>query len=95
MDVGVRELKARLSHYLDLAQRGEDVVVTEHSRPVARIVGLKAELPAHLAGMVRRGEIYPAPGPRRTLNLPAPVSRSGSLVDALLEERQREYERLP
>jgi prevent-host-death family protein len=34
-DVGVRELKQRLSEYLDRAERGELVRVTERGRPKA------------------------------------------------------------
>jgi len=95
MDVGVRELKARLSHYLDLAQGGQDVVVTEHGRPVARIVGIRLELPAHLASMAQRGELQPARRTRAALGALAPPVAAGSLVDVLLEERQREYDRVP
>jgi len=35
---GVRDLKNRLSHYLSLVKKGEEVVVTERGRAVARIV---------------------------------------------------------
>jgi prevent-host-death family protein len=38
MDVGVRELKARLSEYLARVERGETVNVTSRGRRVARIV---------------------------------------------------------
>jgi prevent-host-death family protein len=34
-DVGVRELKQRLSEYLDRAERGELLVVTDRGRPKA------------------------------------------------------------
>lgn len=37
MDVPVRDLKNHLSEYLRRAQAGEDIVVTSHSRPVARL----------------------------------------------------------
>ena len=33
--VGVRELKNRLTYYLQRAKKGEEVVVTERGRPVA------------------------------------------------------------
>lgn len=36
--VSVAEAKARLSAVLDTVQGGEDVVITKHGRPVARIV---------------------------------------------------------
>ena len=35
MDVGVRDLKARLSAYLKRAAAGELITVTDHGRPVA------------------------------------------------------------
>lgn len=38
MSVGVRELKANLSEHLARAARGEEVVVTDRNRPIARLV---------------------------------------------------------
>lgn len=38
MEVSVRELKDRLSQYLRAAQAGEEVVVTSHGKPVARLL---------------------------------------------------------
>jgi prevent-host-death family protein len=37
-EVRIPELKARLSHYLRLAERGEEVLVKDRDRPVARLV---------------------------------------------------------
>jgi prevent-host-death family protein len=41
--VPVRELRQNLSRYLDRVKAGEDLTVTEHGRPVARLVPLVAE----------------------------------------------------
>lgn len=38
MDVGVRELKSRLSEYLARVERGETVTVTSRGRRIAQIV---------------------------------------------------------
>jgi prevent-host-death family protein len=38
MDTSVRELKARLSHYLKLAACGEPVTVTSRGAPIVRLV---------------------------------------------------------
>jgi prevent-host-death family protein len=38
MQAPVRDLKARLSEYLRLAAQGEEVIVTLHGRPIARLV---------------------------------------------------------
>ena len=37
---GVAALKARLSRYLDRVKGGQEVVVTEHGRPIAKLVPL-------------------------------------------------------
>ena len=38
MDVGVRELRHGLSRHLASVQKGHTITVTDHGRPVARIV---------------------------------------------------------
>jgi len=40
MNVGIRELKAKLSEYVSAAAGGEEVIVTDRGRPVARLTGL-------------------------------------------------------
>jgi prevent-host-death family protein len=42
MDVGIRELKARLSHYVDRAANGEILRITDRGRPRAVIMPLPA-----------------------------------------------------
>jgi prevent-host-death family protein len=37
MDVGVRELKSKLSEYLARTAAGEEIVVTDRGRPIARL----------------------------------------------------------
>lgn len=61
MDVGVRELKAKLSEYVGRAAAGETVIVTDRGRPVARLTGLDATTP--LSRGIEEGWIEP---PRRT-----------------------------
>ncbi len=38
MDIGIRELKARLSEHLERVARGEVITVTNHGRRVAQII---------------------------------------------------------
>jgi prevent-host-death family protein len=40
MDVGVSELRAHLSEWLEHVRNGQEVVVTDRGVPVARILGL-------------------------------------------------------
>lgn len=51
MEVSVRELKNRLSHYLRLIQKGESIVVTSHHTPLARLLPLPP--PAEQEGLLR------------------------------------------
>jgi prevent-host-death family protein len=36
--VGVRDLKAKLSEYLDKAKLGNEIIVTDHGKPIARLI---------------------------------------------------------
>ena len=38
MKVGVRELRNNLSRYLDRVHAGDEVIVTDHGREIARVV---------------------------------------------------------
>ncbi len=58
MDVAVTELRANLSHWLDRARGGEEVVVTERGRPVARISGVATT--STLERLAAEGVIGPA-----------------------------------
>lgn len=83
MEVGVRELKAKLSEYLGRAAAGEELVVTDRGRPVARLVPLDVDDP--IARGVEDGWIDP---PRR-VGL-EPVTRhpaSAATLDVLDEDR--------
>jgi prevent-host-death family protein len=60
--MGIAELKALLSETLSRVKAGEEVIVTEHGRPIARITPLSAASPAAAtqdlvrAGLVRAPE---------------------------------------
>lgn len=44
MEVAVRELKNHLSDYLKKAESGEEILVTTHGKPIARISQLEAKV---------------------------------------------------
>lgn len=81
MEVGIRELKQRLSHYLDQVEAGEEVVVTERGRPKARIIAVSD------GGLLRRGidEGWIRPpqrtGPVGTSHRQRASRRSGDVLD--------------
>ncbi|RCW70454.1 type II toxin-antitoxin system Phd/YefM family antitoxin [Pseudorhodoferax soli] len=54
--IGLFEAKTHLSEYVARAEAGEEVIITRHNKPVAKIVPLAAELPAaqEIAPFVQR-----------------------------------------
>ncbi len=85
----VAELKASLSEVLAGVKSGEEVVITERGRPVARIVACDpADGP--LDDLVRAGLVRLARGclDRRFWKLPRPADRRGRALAALIEDRQ-------
>ncbi|MGH3869239.1 MAG: type II toxin-antitoxin system Phd/YefM family antitoxin [Pseudonocardiaceae bacterium] len=88
MDVGVRELKERLSEYLERAARGEHLTVTERGRPKA-VLG---PLPGgdNLARGIAEGWITPPRSPGPVPSPPARVRASSSVRDMLDEDRAEE-----
>ena len=83
MNVGIRELKARLSEYVGRAADGDRIVVTDRGRPVARLIGLGG------TDLLNRGieEGWITPASRSRLD---PVERrkiASNTADTLDEDR--------
>jgi prevent-host-death family protein len=85
--VGVRELRENLSAYLDRVKAGEEVVITERGKRVARIVG-----PSKLDQLIAEGRVRPARKPRK------PIRSEDDLIhvdgppwpsDTLIADRKR------
>jgi prevent-host-death family protein len=91
----VSKLKATLSEYLRLVKRGEEVVITERGRPVARIVpiGPKVDRDERLRELVKRGLVRPGRGLRgRSLaHLPIVGVSEGAILKAIDEEREERW----
>jgi prevent-host-death family protein len=82
-DVGIRELKQRLSEYLDRAERGEVLRVTDRGRPKAVIGPVPGR--ARIEDGIRAGWITPGTG----LQL-GPARRSKAsrrVLEVLAEDR--------
>jgi len=43
ISVGIKELKTRLSSYVDRVRHGEEVVITEHGKEVALVIPISRE----------------------------------------------------
>lgn len=84
--VGVRELKARLSAYLDSVKQGHEVLVTERGRAIARIVPVSGASEQELARLMAEGRVLPPETDR--LIFPEQVRlQSGSVEDLVREQR--------
>ena len=83
MDVGVRELKAKLSEYLDRAAAGETIRVTDRGKPKATL-GPPIENP--LERGIREGWIRPGNGKRRLLTKPTAKPRRPT-AEIIAEDR--------
>ena len=94
---GGAQLKARFSEYLSRVKAGEEVLVTDRGRPVARLVpvgagyvpGDEAEL-ARLRAMEREGLVRLGSGrlPAGFFEKERPADPGGLLREAALEERE-------
>jgi len=91
MRVGVAELKARLSRYLEQVKGGGELVVTEHGRPVARIVPVAPaeRLDARRQKLLRAGILLPGSGrlPKKLRTKPPGGRRESGVLAALIDER--------
>jgi prevent-host-death family protein len=88
---GVARLKAHLSHYLTQVKSGQEVVVTERGRPVAKLVPLQGESRgSRRERLIRAGTLIPGRGRiRPSLLRPLKGPRLGdAVVRELLAERE-------
>ncbi|MDD5307790.1 MAG: type II toxin-antitoxin system prevent-host-death family antitoxin [Deltaproteobacteria bacterium] len=88
-EMSVYEAKARLSEVLRRVQRKEQVVITSHGRPVARVVpygeGDEESLESRLAALEEQGLVSKGNG---TLRAIAPVAKREGALERFLTERE-------
>jgi len=89
--VGIREAKANLSKFLRMVEKGQEVVLTDHGRPVGKLVPIdKGALPlsSRIKEMEEAGILEPVTGkgPRR---LPPPIPVEKGMAQMLLEEDRK------
>lgn len=98
--VNVAKLKASLSEYLAAVKNGEEVIVTERSKPIARLMPLPApdnNEREWLYQMAAEGRlILPEQWPtkesmQRFLARPKPEDPEGLVLEALLEDREESW----
>jgi len=80
--VGIAELKARLSEFLRVVQGGEPIAILDRNRAVAHIVPIPER-----HGLRIRRPAADAPKPNK-VSLPSAAAAKIDVVTLLLEERQ-------
>lgn len=83
-EAGIRDLRDHLSRYLERVQAGEELIVTDRGRPVARLIPVD---PAHpFERLVAEGIIEPAVSRHRAR--PAARIAAGPVSDLVSEQRR-------
>ncbi len=86
--VGIRDAKIHLSRYLKLVQKGEEVVITDHGRPVGKIVPIGCRdlpLTERIDRLVEQGIMEPLSG-ERLARIPPPIPVPKGAAQAILQE---------
>ena len=88
----VSKLKMSISACLRQVKAGEELLITEHGRPVARLLPVTriASLPEHLAEMEKKGLLKRAGKslPKDFWDLPRPADPNAALRTAVSKERE-------
>ena len=88
----VSKLKASLSEYLRQVKAGEEVLVTERGRPIAKLTpaAVSAILPEDLVELEKQGIVKIGTGklPKNFWSLPRPKDPKGLVLKSLLQERE-------
>jgi prevent-host-death family protein len=85
VSVGIKELKAKLSSYIDITANGEQVIITEHGKEVAIIIPISKERKA-IRSLVDEGLAHWAGGKPKGLR--GIKIKGKPLSDTILEERR-------
>lgn len=89
--VNIAELKNRLSAYLNVVKEGEEIIIRDRNRPIAKIVRLNMDdLSEEERKLVARGLMRPAerPLPASFWSMPAPRVSLKRIRAAIAAERK-------
>ncbi|MDQ3452475.1 MAG: type II toxin-antitoxin system prevent-host-death family antitoxin [Actinomycetota bacterium] len=84
MEVGVRELRNNLSRYLDRVQAGDEVVVTDRGRAIARVLPMSGE--RTIDHLIAQGLVTPARQPKQQSS--RPIKTLGTVSDLVADQRR-------
>jgi prevent-host-death family protein len=84
VEVGIRELRDQLSRHLAHVREGRTVTVTDHGRPIARIVPVLR--PTKLEQLRQEGRVQRARAPKKAA--PTPLATKATVSDLVDEQRR-------
>ena len=85
--VNISDLKARLSAHIQYVKDGEELIVCDRNKPVARIIPCSVENEeARVRRLIASGRLEP---PKRKQRLPLPPP-AGNVSDEVMERIERE-----
>jgi prevent-host-death family protein len=85
VEVGIRELRAHLSRYLDQVREGEEIVVTDRGKPIARITPTNGR--SRIDELIAAGILTP-PANKGPRTVPEPMKTEGTVSDLVAEQRR-------
>jgi prevent-host-death family protein len=83
--VGIRAFKARLSEYMRQVKKGQSIVITEHGKPVGRILPIEMSLEERVE-MLRKAGLVEWSGKKLRRIKPPAVNRGDKLVSDIVVE---------
>ena len=91
ISAGIKEFKNKLSHYLTFVKKGEDVLITDRGKVVARVIkenSTETTLRQSLQTLIMKGLII---FPNRQLNndIPDPMVVPGKPISEMVKEDRR------
>ena len=83
--VGIRDLKARLSEYMKRVKSGQSIIITDHGKPVGRILPVGLSLEDRLE-MLRKAGLVEWSGKKLRRIKPPAVNHGDKLVSDIVVE---------
>ncbi len=83
--VGIRDLKARLSEYMKRVKSGQSIIITEHGKPVGRILPVGMSLEDRIE-MLRKAGLVEWSGKKLRNIKPPAINRGDKLASDIVVE---------
>ncbi len=85
ISVGIRELKTNLSRFLKYVKQGQTLIITEHGKPIGRIVPVGTSIDERLKGLELTGLLLQA-GSALSVIQPVTIPHGKKCVSDLVSE---------